>query len=177
MESYQVKNHEPVEKQLKEMDQSNPITPYLCMALYQKCTMLYLNKIQFNTKIGDLFLPLFELAKDKSNRFKLLDPSIDAPLIRPLLDNDFKNNLRVSDETWQFVDLSLLLVQIKFSVIYTRYQMIEPLRSLILDPISMIEKYFKILISLFYDRNRCLPPNIGIYPQCLKTIYTTSRRL
>lgn len=142
IECYQTKKCEALEKLLSESDKANPITPYICLALYQKCTMLYKNTNQFNTKIGDLFRPLIDTATAGSK--PLVDPQLEAPLMQPLLDNDFTNNLRVSDATWQYVDLSSLLVQIKFSAIYTRYPLIKPLRSLILNPASMLEKYVNL---------------------------------
>lgn len=141
MECYQLKNCNPIEKLLRDTDPENPITPYLCLALYQKCTMLYKNTNQFNTKIGELFKPLLTIQPPGSMQPKfLVDPAFDAPQMQPLLDNDFKNNLRVSHETWQFIDLSTLLIQIKFSIIYTRFSMIRPLRQLLIDPMSMQQK-------------------------------------
>lgn len=141
MECYQSKSFNPLEVLLCEADPTKPITPYLCLALYQKCTMLNKNTNQFNTRIGELFKPLLTIQPPGSLQPKFFaDPEFDASLIQPLLDNDFKNNLRVSEEMWKNIDMSSLLVQIKYSVIYTRSSLLKPLRQLIIDPISMRQK-------------------------------------
>ena len=134
MECYQKKSCQPLIDLVEireKTEPTKPLTAFICMALYQKCTILYKNANNFNSKIGDIFKPLLT-AKFTDKR--------DAELISVLLDNSFTTNLRVCDETWQHIDLSSLLVQLKFSIIYSKSTLLEPLASLILNPLSMKDK-------------------------------------
>lgn len=140
MECYQIKNCDPLAKILKDSTRANPVTPYVCMALYQKCTLMYKNKNQFKTNIGELFKPILNESDSGRNNI-LIEPELDARMIQPLLFNEFNNRLKVCDENWQYLDLASLLVQIKFSVVYARTSIIGPLRQLIMNPIQMIERY------------------------------------
>lgn len=134
LECFQNKNCDALIKLVEErekIEDEKPITAYICMALYQKCTILYKNANNFTSKIGDIFKPLISIKYREK-------PHCD--LILPLLDNSFTTNLRVCNETWQHIDLSVLLVQLRFSIIYSKSPLIKPLAELILNPLSMKEK-------------------------------------
>jgi hypothetical protein len=139
VECFKVKNIQPLEAELKNYAKLNcphhPLLAYLGPAFYQKVTLLYKNASNFNSNIGDLFKPLLE------NPYASIDAS-DKALLAPLLDNSFANNLKISETNWQFIDLNLLLVQIKFSILYGRSVLLKPLQTLLQKPIETIEHYF-----------------------------------
>lgn len=52
----------------------------------------------------------------------------------PLLDNTLAHNLAISRNTWPHIELSLLLVQLKFSILFAESRLCAPLLALINSP-------------------------------------------
>ena len=156
LESYKSKKYDSVTKLMQEAHETRPITPYVGMALYAKCTLLQVNTSQFKSGIGEIFEPMLKEVTDiQATKLNLLgvpnlDPDLDARLLKPMLFNKFTSYMHVCKDNWKYVDLSCLLVQIKFSIIYGKSQLLKPLSKLILNPISMIER-FVFNIKLLYQ--------------------------
>ena len=105
--------------------------PYLCLAFYQNITILNINIDTNASNIAEMFQPI--LVKFYKNEEKILSP---------LLSNSFEHCLKVSPKNLPSMDLSLLLVQLKFFIIYSNSNTIKPLRDLILKPQVFNNKYF-----------------------------------
>lgn len=87
---------------------------------------------------------LYKSIEESTNQiveyFEALEP---RRLFRPLLHNTFAHNLKVSKQNWRHIDLNVLLIQIKFCVLFASKdnELLTPLRELITDPASAGEKY------------------------------------
>jgi hypothetical protein len=126
-ECFEEKNLNPIEKlNAKFTNQSNSQEhlAYLGIALYQNVTLLYKSIETSTSQIVEYFEPL-------SNQFKTL------------LDNSFSHYLKVNKTNWNHIDLSLLLIQIKFCVLFAPKEdnLLACFRDLLLNPISFAEKY------------------------------------
>ena len=55
----------------------------------------------------------------------------------PLIMNTLTHNLNINNETWKTVELNLLLIQIKFSLLSTKSKLIKPIVELINSPLHM----------------------------------------
>ena len=126
---FREKTHNALDEKLHE--KADELLPYLCVSFYQNITLLYRNVDNLTTKIAEIFDPV--LVKYYAN---------EQRLVSPLLGNSFEHNLRVSEQTWPSVDLGLLLVQIKFCLVYSKSNLIKPLRDLILTPNVFEGRYF-----------------------------------
>ena len=118
--------------ELKEWLSKNPekYQSYFAMAAYQNITLLYRNVDNLTKQIAEIFDPVVD--EFYSNQ---------SHLLKPLLDNSFTHNLNVNSKNLSNIELSLLLIQIKYCVIFSDADLLVPLKSLILDPKSMIDKY------------------------------------
>lgn len=96
---------------------------YLCMALYQNITLLY--KDMTNMPV-EIFLPTFSKYYPQSKQHW-----------EPLIMNTLTHNLNINNETWKTVELNLLLIQIKFSLLSTKSKLIKPIVELINSPLHM----------------------------------------
>lgn len=97
--------------------------PYLLMALYQNVTILYRNVGNVTTQILDIFEPI------KAKYFE------EKPhLTKALFLNSFTHNIKVSKENWQHIDLAALLMQIKFTVLYSNCYLVGALREMLEVP-------------------------------------------
>jgi len=126
-ECFEEKNLNPIEKlnaRFTNQSNSQEHLAYLGIALYQNVTLLYKSIETSTSQIVEYFEPL-------SNQFKTL------------LDNSFSHYLKVNKPNWNHIDLSLLLIQIKFCVLFAPKEdnLLACLRDLLLNPISFAEKY------------------------------------
>ncbi len=87
---------------------------------------------------------LYKSIEDSTNQiveyFEALEPK---HLFKPLLRNSFTHNLKVNKENWRHIDLSVLLIQIKFCLLYSSREndLLMPLKELLIDPASAEHKY------------------------------------
>lgn len=107
---------------------SRPLLPHLCMALYQSVTAFH----RFNPQIGDTFQSLTTRS--------YVQPE-DARLIQTLLANSFENKFKLTDDNWTFVNLTMLLLNVKYAIFYSNCRLLEPLKALITQPASMFDKF------------------------------------
>ena len=109
--------------------ESKPVQPFLSLVLYQNVTLLYKNFE--NNSVADTFRSLInnEIPERSSN------------VIEPLLKNSFTNCLKINNQNWTNIDLSILLVQIKYSILFANHSLIAPLRDL-LKPDDPVDSYY-----------------------------------
>ena len=140
------KNHNALDEKLK--NNADDLLPYLSVAFFQNITLLYRNVDSLTTKIAEIFDPI--LAKYYSE---------EQHMLKPLLNNSFNHMLNVSSANWANIDFTLLLVQLKFCILYAKNEMIKPLRDLIANPTVMTEKYFPTMPQdNLYDIKIALAP-------------------
>jgi len=104
--------------------------PYILMALYQNITLLNLNIAHVTTQIIEIFRPLQKkYFEDKKN------------ITQAIFDNTFTHNLHVSKLNRDHTDLSLLLIEIKYTVLYSPCSLLANLKELINTPGEIALKY------------------------------------
>jgi len=104
--------------------------PYLLMALYQNITLLYFNIGHVTDQILDIFKPVQQkYFEDKEH------------LTRAIFNNTFTHNLHVSKSNRGHTDLGLLLIQIKYCVLYSSCGLVASLKELITIPGEIALKY------------------------------------
>lgn len=123
---FKVKNVSPLNELKLGVDEA----PFLCLALYHNVTLLYKNLDNLTAQIADIFSPYII-----ENFRKQQD------MMKPLLENSFTNLFKVSEDNWNYVDFSQLLVQIKYSILFSKSDVIKPLQELIKSPEKTSEKY------------------------------------
>jgi hypothetical protein len=94
--------------------------PYLAMAVYKNVTTL--NKDVTNLPVERIAAPLNKYYVKHKHHWQ------------PLLENSLGHNLKINTANWKHIELSLLLVQLKYSVLFSRSNVIKPLASLIERP-------------------------------------------
>lgn len=123
-ESFQTMNASNFENYIISHSNVNNVSvlfPYLCMALYQSITLLYR---EMPNVPYDKFVPVLnnQLSKQKHHW-------------KPLVENTLPHKLIVNEVTWKDVELNMLLIQLKFSILFTNSKLIKPLTDLITNPI------------------------------------------
>lgn len=123
--------------------------PYLLMALYQNVTLLYRNIGDVTVQILDIFQPI------ESRYFE------DAEhLTRGLFKNTFTHNLKVSKENHMHMDLSQLLMEIKFTVLYSNCGLVGSLKAMLKTPGDIALMYLPTMPGdEEYDVKRALQEN------------------
>ena len=96
--------------------------PYLCMAFYQNITLLYR---EVPNPPFAMFVPVLNNQMPNYKNYW-----------KPLLENGLTHNLVVNEATWKDVELNMLLIQLKFSVLFTKSKLIKPLTDLINNPLA-----------------------------------------
>ena len=125
-----------------------PIQPYLCMALYQNLT-LYMK---------------FSNVSFQKNFQVLINDSLDerrSSLLTPLLQNSFNNCLKVNDVNWSFINLSLLLVQVKYTIMFSMHSLIQPLKEILIGKQPINEFYLPTMpedtLSSYISKQQSFP--------------------
>lgn len=83
----------------------NSSFPYLCMALYQNVTLLYRENLVIP---HEMFI----------STFSKYYPNFQNEWLS-FLQNNLKHNLNINEKTWSEVELNLLLVQLKYSIMFS----------------------------------------------------------
>ncbi|RMZ93472.1 E3 ubiquitin-ligase RNF213-like [Brachionus plicatilis] len=116
---------------LKELlEQKKTTEPYLCLGLYQNVTILAKNMSDSMLNLASIFEPW--LRSTFPNETKIF---------APLLNNSFSNLFQVNDENWRDIDLTVLLVQLKYSILFSKLSIIEPLRKILTQPMLIQNCY------------------------------------
>jgi hypothetical protein len=126
---FQVKNVEKFDELFKQ-DSSDLFLPYLCVAFYQNITLLYKTLEGSAAQMSEMFKPLVK------KYFKY-----EESFVMNLLDNKHTNSLKVDETNWKEIDFNLLLVEIKYTILYSKSNLIEPLKNLIADSATIMDKY------------------------------------
>jgi hypothetical protein len=127
--SFQVKNVDKFDELFKQ-ENSEIYLPYLCVAFYQNITLLYKTLKDSAAQMSEMFKPLIK------KNFKY-----DESYAMDLLNNKHTNSLRVDETNWKEIDFNLLLVEIKYTILYSKSSLIEPLKSLLADPATIMDKF------------------------------------
>ena len=120
---FQVKNVDIFNEMLSDK-KNQELLPYICVAFYQNITLLFKSLKESASQMAELFIPLI-------SKYFILDSSF---LIN-LLENKHKNSLKVDEanwNNWKDIDFNLLLVQIKYTVLYSESNLIVPLKNMLL---------------------------------------------
>ena len=104
--------------------------PYLLMAMYQNVTILHRNIENMTSQILEIFQPIDDKYFEN-----------DKQLTKSLFHNTFTHNLKVSKDTWHHIDLSMLLVELKFSVLFSSSNLIAALKDMITNAGDLWERY------------------------------------
>ncbi len=126
----QVKNVDLIRQMLDKGKGAEQYLPYLACAFYQNITLLYKSLRESASQMSEIFKSLLE------PYFKL-----DIEHLINLCDNQYTNCMKVDDENWKNIDFSVLLVLLKYAILYSKYNMIKPLRKMILEPASVREQF------------------------------------
>lgn len=100
------------------------------MAMYQNVTLLHRNIGNMTSQILEIFQPIDEKYFEN-----------DKHLTKSLFHNTFTHNLKVSKETWPHIDLSMLLIELKFAVLYSSNNLIAALKDMITNPDDLWERF------------------------------------
>lgn len=123
--SFEQRSCAPFEEELNRSSRStsigiNSLFPLVAMALYKNVTTLYKDMPSvphdfFDASLGKLF------ARHRHHW-------------EPLLENSLTHQLHISSDTWTSIELALLLVQLKFALLFSSSQLVVPLVSIIESP-------------------------------------------
>jgi hypothetical protein len=133
--SFQVRNVDRFDQLLSE-PRSEELLPYLCTAFYQNITLLYKTLQDQASQMSEMFRPLVR------KYFK-----IDESFVMCLLDNNYKNALRVDEANWKEIDFNMLLVQLKYTILYSQSHLIKSLRDMLINPAAMAERYLPTMVQ------------------------------
>ncbi len=129
-ECFKEKSQSPFAKYIESFNATrlNELFPIICMAIYRNITVKY--KTVPNLPV-DLFKPL--LTKHFNNQF--LDNW------KELIDNSFKNHMRIDNVNWPNIDLNQLMIQAKFSILYSKSNLVKSLARLMQAPNEFQQSY------------------------------------
>lgn len=114
-------------KSMKIIPNQEMLFAYVVMALYKNVSTLYKDMNQVPTEfIEKALVKQFPRHRHHWETF---------------LANRLMHNLRISQENWPYIELSLLLVQLKFSILCSRSKLAKPLASLIETPARHANSY------------------------------------
>jgi hypothetical protein len=105
------------------LSENSNIFHYLCMALYHNVTFLYKDTKQMPV---DIFIPTLNKYYPQNKNYW-----------EPLVMNTLPHNLHINNDTWKNVELNMLLIQLKFTFLYSKSKLIKPIIELINNPIKM----------------------------------------
>lgn len=142
-----------VEKNGEKLDKiiaSEDIFPYVCVALYMNVTLLYKD-------IQNFSVDYFEKVLDK--RFAKYRPHW-----RKLLENGEQHYLKVNQENVKHIEMSLLIVQFKYSIMFSKSNLIKPLVTLMQKPLEHKDSFLPCMPqdSLFDIQNAVRQEGIRI---------------
>ncbi len=134
-------------------DQAAILFPYLCMALYQNITLLYRDMPAVPYKIFEQILST-QYIHYKS-------------YWEPLLTNSLSHKLKITKATWSHVELNLLLIQLKQSIIFSKSKLIKPLFDLINSPANAQGQFLPTMPhdSMFDIKNAIIAGNRNDSPK------------
>ena len=113
---------------LEEILNDNPnCFHYLAMAMYQNITLLYKDTANMPVEI---FIPSLNKYFPQHKTYW-----------EPLLENKLTHNLNINNDTWKNVELNLLLIQLKFSFLFSKSKLLKPIIELINNPLKMKESF------------------------------------
>ena len=95
---------------------------YVCMALYKNVSFIY----------KDQDVPV--TTKNNFNSILNKYQASNRHHWQQLVENSFTDNLKVNKENWKHIDMNLLLVQMKYSILFSNSRLIKPLAELINSP-------------------------------------------
>lgn len=148
---FTVKNVSPLQEIFSQDCDPKDYAAFICTALYQNITLLYKNLSNLTSQIADIFNPFVH--KHFANQ---------KDLLKSLLENNFSNCFKVNEANWPNIDLTLLLVQIKYTVLFCKSDLILPLRDLLLEPSTISEKYLPTMPQdNLYDVKIAMNPSQG----------------
>ena len=104
--------------------------PYLLLAFYQNITLLNRTIDNMDSQIVEIFHPIADKYFEK-NKY----------LIKPLFANSFVHNLKISKKNWPHIELGMLLIQLKYNILFSKCSIVAALRQLIQSPAVLKEKY------------------------------------
>ena len=135
--------------------------PYLCMALYQNVTLLYK---EMNTMPCDIFIPILNRTYSGYKFYW-----------EPLLKNKLPHRLAINNETWADIELNLVLVQLKYSILFSKSSLIKLFADLINKPLMAKDSFLPTMPqdSIFDIKNAIISGNktdspkfYGNYKKC-----------
>ena len=128
-ECFKEKKSEPFAKILDQSSKNQQdLFPILCMAIYRNITVKH--KDVPNLPI-ELFSPILA---------KLYNQSIE--LWRPLLENNLSDYLKINQDNWPYLNINQLLIQAKFSILFSKSKLVESFAQLIRQPAEFRNSYF-----------------------------------
>ena len=139
-ECYEQRNVSKLNKLINSMKTTSQVhyKAYMGMAFYQNLTLL--NK-DLNSEAIQNLAHIFQ-----HDSIQQLYSS------ESLFKNNYAHKLKVSKENWPHINLSCLLIQIKYSLFYSTAELIQPLKKLMDEPDSPLNKYFPTMSTdEFYD--------------------------
>lgn len=112
--------------------------PYVAIAIYKNITTLYKDVEHFPI---DMYETCLSKAYGKHKHHWEV-----------LLGNHLTHNLKISKDTWGTIELSLLLVQLKFSILFSKSKLTRPLVSLMETPRVHKDSYLPCMPQdMMYD--------------------------
>ncbi len=135
MTSFKEKNSKIIEEKILEFSKKYSylnFRPYFLIAIYQNVTLLYKNIHNIKLQVFDIFQPIVD---------KYFQNYHENSLVVPLLENSFVHNLKIDSANWNHIELNLLLMQIKFSILFSNCSLITSLRDLFINTNTIKEKY------------------------------------
>ena len=127
LDCFLTRSIESLEKLVNEKKTSEP---YLCLALYQNVTILTKNMPDSMPNLTSIF----------ESWLKLTYPN-DMKTFTPFIDNSFANLFKVNEKNWRDIDLTMILLQLKYSIIYSKSSILKPLREILTQPDKIQDCY------------------------------------
>jgi hypothetical protein len=126
---FKEKKSEPFVKYLEQSSKNQQeIFPILCMAIYRNITVKH--KDVPNLPL-DLFLPTLTKIYNQSSEHW-----------RPLLENNLSGHMKINTDNWPYLNINQLIIQAKFSILYSKSKLVESLAQLIRYPAEYRNSYF-----------------------------------
>lgn len=125
----QVKNALACEDLLAKSEDAHRYLPYMCVAFYQNITLLYKTLNESASQMSEIFKPLLKLFK------------LEEKYVANLLSNSYTNRLAVNADNWKHIEFNLVLVQLKYAVVYSESYLIKPLGKLLTESVTLVDKF------------------------------------
>lgn len=155
-ECFEDNSAEKFETYINAISNSSAFFPYLCMALYQNITLLY-------REMPNIPYRIFEPILDKTYGHQQLH-------WKPLLQNSLNHRLAINENTWGNVELNLLLIQLKYSILFSKSKLIKPFIDLIKSPSRYQNSFLPTMPhdSIFDIKNAIIAGNQNEAPKFYK---------